>query len=61
MRIILVIGIVLVVLVGFLIFNLNDKEPIPTDTGIYHGAVQRGYDEDLFRKTGRYEKIGVKE
>ena len=29
------------------------------DSGKYYGPVQEGYDEQLFRDTGKYEKIEV--
>ena len=63
-KVILIIGIIftLVFSLGFFLYsNLNDKEvkPIATDTGLYQGPVQEGYDEQLFRETGRYEKIEV--
>ena len=45
----------------FIIYSNINKEvkPTPTDTGLYQGPVQEGYNETLFRTTGRYEKIEV--
>jgi hypothetical protein len=44
----------------FLLVNVNNKiKPVVTNTGVYQGPVQEGYNENLFRETGRYEKIGV--
>jgi hypothetical protein len=65
MKRILIVGLILIALsLSVFIFHISHKpeiKPIATDTGIYQGPVQEGYDEDLFRKTGRYEKIGVEE
>ena len=54
--IILLIFLVLSVSFVFLASNIKTK-PTPTDTGVYQGPVQEGYDEQLFRETGRYEKL----
>ena len=63
-KVILVIALILTIVISlsFILYsNLNKQEQkaIPTDTGIYYGPVQPGYDETLFRETGRYEKIEV--
>jgi uncharacterized protein YxeA len=44
----------------FIFHNLNKPEVklTATNTGIYQGPIQEGYNETLFRETGRYEKIG---
>lgn len=57
--IIIILLVVLVLSVSFIFLSSNNikTKPTPTDTGIYHGPVQEGYDEELFRETGRYEKL----
>jgi hypothetical protein len=59
---ILIIGLLLFLLVGSLLVynNISNKvKPVVTNIGQYQGPVQEGYNENLFRETGRYEKIGV--
>ena len=58
---ILSIVIICLLIVSFLYlgytFISNKAQPVkPTNTGIYYGPVQPGYNETLFRKTGKYEK-----
>lgn len=61
---ILIISLILILAFAlcFIVYSNINKEvkPKPTDTGVFYGPVQEGYDEQLFRETGRYEKIGVK-
>lgn len=48
----IVVCIAILVLIGSIQHNSSSEE-----TGKYQGPVQEGYDEQLFRETGVYQKI----
>lgn len=58
-KILIIICLCLFLVSGYFIFHNLEIKPIVTNTGVYYGPVQEGYNETLFRETGRYEKIEV--
>lgn len=46
-------------MIGLFIALYDSPKDTSTDTGKYCGPVQEGYDEQLFRETGKYKKIEV--
>jgi hypothetical protein len=55
-----IITIILLLLLGVGIFLVSNLDKKPMKEKYYYGPVQEGYNETLFRETGKYEK-GVKD
>ena len=66
-KLIIIITICVLIISGIFIYKYIDKEDkeyypkLNTRIGQYQGPVQEGYDEQKFRETGIYVRVGEKD